>query len=190
MVSELFSYLPNKKSRKFSSIQPWSMATSPSQMASQATSSDPAPPPSSGSVVHISIPISLKLDRSNFLTWRSQVEPIITGFGLFHHLDESVTLPSQFLVTNGVSSTNPAYAPWLMQDQLLLGWLRASIFGTVLGQYVNCRTARDLWTSLHRVYSAVSRAKIMELRRLLQTTTRGGQSCNEYLSGCAVSPIN
>jgi gag-polypeptide of LTR copia-type len=37
-----------------------------------------------------------------------------------------------------------------------------------------------LWTALQRVYSAISSAKIMELRRLLQTTTRGGQSCNDY----------
>jgi gag-polypeptide of LTR copia-type len=41
-------------------------------------------------------------------------------------------------------------------------------------------TVGSLWQALHRVYSVVSSAKIMELHRLLQTTTREGQGCNDY----------
>lgn len=67
-----------------------------------------------------------------------------------------------------------------MQDRLLLGWLRSTISGTVLSQYVSCQTAAALWTALHRVYSAISTARVMELRRLLQTTVRGSLSCNDY----------
>ena len=106
--------------------------------------------------------------------------PIVTGFGLFHHLDETLAPPTPFLTIDGASRFNPAYLSWLKQDQLLLGWLRSSISGPVLGQHVSCRTSHELWSSLHRIYSAVSRARVMELRCLLQTTTRGGQSCSEY----------
>jgi hypothetical protein len=67
-----------------------------------------------------------------------------------------------------------------MQDRLLLGWLHSTISGSVLSQHVQCQTSASLWSALHRVYSVVSSAKIMELRRLLQSTTRGGQSCNDY----------
>ena len=67
-----------------------------------------------------------------------------------------------------------------MQDRLLLGWLRSTISGEVLSQHVACQTAASLWSALHRIYSAISAARVMELRRKLQTTTRGGQSCNEF----------
>jgi gag-polypeptide of LTR copia-type len=67
-----------------------------------------------------------------------------------------------------------------MQDRLLLGWLRSTMTGAVLSQHVQCQTAGSLWQALHRVYSAVSSTKIMELRRLLQITTRGDQGCNDY----------
>jgi hypothetical protein len=53
--------------------------------------------------------------------------------------------------------------------RLLLGWLRFTISGYVLSQYVHCQTSASLWSALHRVYSAVSSAKIMELRLLLQS---------------------
>jgi gag-polypeptide of LTR copia-type len=131
-------------------------------------------------VVHISIPVSTKLDRTNFLTWRSQIEPIVDGYGLTRHLEASPAIPSRQLVTGDQSIPNPEFTLWHMQDRLLLGWLRSTISTAILAQHVQCQTASSLWQALHRVYSAISSAKIMELRRLLQTTVRGGQNCNDY----------
>lgn len=140
----------------------------------------PSPPAPIEPVIHITLPVSTKLDRDNFLTWRSQIEPILDGFGLTKYLDSAVSPPSQLLVVNGVSSPNPAFQAWHKQDRFLLGWLRTTITEGVLGQYVNCQTARDLWSSLHQVYSAISAARIMELRRSLQSATRGNLRCGEY----------
>ena len=138
------------------------------------------PSNASNSVVHITVPISTKLDRFNFLTWRSQIEPIVDGYGLSHHLDASISPPARQITVENQSVANPAFSPWHQQDRFLLGWLRSTISGTVLSQYVSCQTASSLWSTLHRVYYAISSARIMELRRLLQTTVRGGLSCNEF----------
>lgn len=135
------------------------------------------PPPS---ITQISIPVSIKLDRSNFLTWKSQIEPIVDGHGLATHLDVAISPPARQLEVNNQRVDNPAYLPWYMQDRLLLGWLRSTISGAILSQYVKCQTAASRWTDLHQVYSAVSSARIMEMRRLLQSTTKGGQSCNDF----------
>jgi gag-polypeptide of LTR copia-type len=67
-----------------------------------------------------------------------------------------------------------------MQDRLFLGWLHSTISRPVLLQHVQCQFASSLWQALHRMYSTISYAKIIEFRRLLHTTTRGGQSCNDY----------
>jgi gag-polypeptide of LTR copia-type len=116
----------------------------------------------------------------NFLTWRSQIEPIVNDYGLTKHLDSSVAAPPRQITIDTQSTSNPDFHTWYMQDRLLLGWLRLIISAVVLSQHVQCQTIAALWSALHRIYSAVSSVKIMELRRLLQTTTRGGQGCNEY----------
>jgi gag-polypeptide of LTR copia-type len=141
---------------------------------------NPSLPVSTTSVVHISIPVSIKLDRTNFLTWRSQFESIIDGYGLTNHLDPVLVSPPRQINYGSQLVPNPAFTTWHMQDRLLLGWLRSTISAPVLSQHVQCQITSSLWTALHRVYLAISSAKIMELCRLLQTTTRGGQSCNDY----------
>lgn len=102
------------------------------------------------------------------------------SYGLYHHLDDLTASLTAFIIVGGASVANPAFLPWKKQDQFLLGWFRSSITGTMLAQYITCQTARDLWQALHRVYSAVSKAKVMELRCMLQTTTRGCSSGNDF----------
>jgi hypothetical protein len=87
-------------------------------------------------VVHISIPVSTKLDRTNFLTWRSQIEPIVDGYGLTRHLETSSAIPSRQIDTGDQSIPNPEFTLWHMQDRLLLGWLRTTISAAILTQHV------------------------------------------------------
>jgi gag-polypeptide of LTR copia-type len=135
---------------------------------------------SSDQIIQITISISAKLDRTNFLTWKSQIEPIIHGYGLFDFLSSNTTTPSQELILAEKNQPNPAFINWRKQDQLLLGWLRSSIKESIMSQFISCRTSFDLWKSLHRVYSAVFVARVTDLRRQLQSTTRGSQSCSAY----------
>jgi hypothetical protein len=87
-------------------------------------------------VVHISIPVSSKLDRTNFLTWRSQIEPIVDGFGLTRHLDASPVMSPRQISSNSQLVSNPEFTTWHMQDRLLLGWFRSTIIAVVLAQHV------------------------------------------------------
>lgn len=116
--------------------------------------SQPTPPSPilNDGVIQITIPVSTKLVRDNFLTWKSEIEPIINEFGLSHHLDTSVSPPARNLVIEGVPQINLSFLSWDKQDQILLRWLRSSITEPVLSQYATCQTAGQLWTSLHRVF--------------------------------------
>lgn len=168
----------NTKKKNFSSVMvapSWEIHTQAG--AFQAT---PVSLPSE-SLIQITIPVTTKLDCTNFLTWKSPIEPIVHAYGLFHHLDELVSSPTPTIEVNGIPQTNLVFLPWQRHDQFLLDWLRSSITGTVLSQHIACLTARDLWCSLHWVYSVVSKAKLMDPRRSLQMTTRGGSSCNDRL---------
>lgn len=148
-------------------------------MASSAIS-NPTPPTAIDPVIHITLPVSTKLTRENFLTWRSQIEPILDGFGLSKFLDSAVSPPEKNLLLNGVLSTNPLSSAWYQQDRFLLGWLCTTITEGILSQHVKCQTSRELWQALHQTFSAISTARIMELRRALQTSIRGNLKCGEY----------
>ena len=143
--------------------------------ASTLTMTSSLPP--SDRLVVLNIPISTKLTRSNFLTWRCQIEPALHGHGLYRFLTDDP--PPKQLLTDGVQTSNPAFFPWYQQDQLLLTWLRSSLSETILNQTVSCSTSAQLWHLLQQSFSATSRARRTELRRALQTTTKGGSACLE-----------
>lgn len=73
--------------------------------------------------------LTIKLDRTNFLAWKSQVLPTVIG----HDLDDillSDVSPPQLLITG---APNPVFAQWRKKDQLLLSWIRSSMSEGVLG---------------------------------------------------------
>lgn len=115
-------------------------------MATHSSSSSDAISSSSrltDAVIQITIPLSTKLDQDNFLTWRYQVEPIIHGFDLSHHIDNSPP-PEKLLTMEGVSTSNPRFPLWNKQDQFLLTWLRSTISKPILSQYVAYKIANSL----------------------------------------------
>jgi len=72
--------------------------------------------------------ISQKLDDSNFLLWRQQVEPVIKS----HKLQRFVMnpqIPMRFLTEADceAGNENPAYSDWEQQDQILLLWLQSTL---------------------------------------------------------------
>ena len=67
--------------------------------------------------------LTVKLDRSNFFVWKSQVVPTIIGHDLDEILFTNVSPPTT-LVTG---APNPGFLQWKRKDQLLLSWLRSSM---------------------------------------------------------------
>jgi gag-polypeptide of LTR copia-type len=81
----------------------------------------------------------------------------------------------------GTLSINPAYVNWHRQDHLLLGWIQSSLTESVQAQVVSCNTTADLWINLQQSFSSFSCAQLVELRRQLQTITKGAATCTEFL---------
>lgn len=51
--------------------------------------------------------------------WRSQMRALLEGHELHHFIDASANTPAPTVVIDGVSASNPLYAPWRCQDRLL-----------------------------------------------------------------------
>jgi gag-polypeptide of LTR copia-type len=76
---------------------------------------------------------------------------------------------------------NHEYLTWHRQDKLLLGWIHSYLTESIQTQVVSCATTADLWSTLLNTISFASRAQLIDLRRQLQTITKGSSSCSEYL---------
>ena len=72
--------------------------------------------------------LTVRLDRTNYLAWKSQVIPTVIGHGLDDILLTGVA-PVQRLINGGI---NPEFTTWKRKDQLLLSWLRSSMTETIL----------------------------------------------------------
>ncbi|KAJ3704092.1 hypothetical protein LUZ61_007797 [Rhynchospora tenuis] len=117
--------------------------------SSSALSSQPNP------ISIINISISTKLNKQNFLTWKSQIFPIIHGYNLFQFINSQPPSPS-VINSSGQVQFNPEYLPWVRQDQLLLGWMRASLTEQVQAQVISCSTSAELWNTLQKHFSSSS----------------------------------
>ncbi|KAJ3676869.1 hypothetical protein LUZ60_002593 [Juncus effusus] len=130
--------------------------------------------------------IAARLDGSNYLVWRSQVEPILIGYGLAAHIDPTFQPPPFEITVEGTDSAesrtkvNPSFTRWCQQDCMVLGWLRTTMTETVLSQIVHCTTANEVWKTLNQLYNSTTMAKLLELFLKLNTTKKLGQSCSEY----------
>ncbi|XP_049344696.1 uncharacterized protein LOC125809073 [Solanum verrucosum] len=103
---------------------------------------------------------------------------MVRGCGLGHHIDSSAVIPDQVLTGD---QPNPAYHVWLKQDQLVLGWIVASVSEGILPQLVGAETTHKAWSKLVAAYASGSKPQIRELKIKLHTLQRDNASIETYV---------
>ncbi|GMI69275.1 hypothetical protein HRI_000596800 [Hibiscus trionum] len=127
--------------------------------------------------------ISIRLDDTNYLLWRQQIQFAIESLALQDHLDESFSVPEQFVTgEGGRRSISPEYARFKQEDSALCSWLLSSIGPSILPSLVNCKNALQIWTKIHQVFSVTSTTRIMHLHCSLKNIWKRDQSMREYLA--------
>lgn len=87
------------------------------------------------SISNIANLIFIKLDRDNYLLWKSQFVPILCTNQLLKYVDGSTSYPNQFLCDKDMKPTtavNPDYDIWIEQDSLVLLWINVTLIVPVL----------------------------------------------------------
>ena len=132
-------------------------------------------------------PLVLRLNRSNYQYWRSQILSSVRAHGLDDFLLGLRTAPQQYLTQGGVNGgpqvqvANPDFANWIRYDQFLVSWLVSSISESMLGHVNRCRTSAEIWLTLERMFATQSKARILQLRLKLQTLKKESLSVDEYI---------
>lgn len=91
-----------------------------------------------------------------------------------HYAHRSISLLSYPLLpqpTNDPSSSsvialNPEYIPWLVQDQLNLGWIISSLTQNVLTQVIGCMTYQFVWSTLKHCLLPLHKHRFMILNMI------------------------
>lgn len=124
----------------------------------------------------------IKLDKNNYLLWRSTVLSVIKGNHLEGFINGKNPCPPKTITASNGSEPNPKYEEWMITDQLLLRWLYSSINLEVAAQLINCKTSRELWSSTEEMAGAVTKAKELWYKGELQRTRKGFMKMQEYLA--------
>ena len=75
---------------------------------------------------------------------------------------------------------NPASDLWLQQDQMILSTLLLSLSEKVMAHVVGLATSHEVGTTLNRLFSSQSQARILRIRYQLSTLQRGNLSISDY----------
>jgi hypothetical protein len=84
------------------------------------------------------IPISEKLTRHNYQSWKAQVTAAINGAQAAHLLNPNTTPPPPTITQKNAegkdeSTPNPDYAVWKAQDQQVLSYLLSGLSKEIFG---------------------------------------------------------
>ncbi|WVZ51721.1 hypothetical protein U9M48_002836, partial [Paspalum notatum var. saurae] len=134
----------------------------------------------------LALPVTEKLTRTNFNLWKAQVMPAIRGAQLEGLLDGSDPAPPKTInvEVDGkiVKKPNEEYSRWIVKDQQVLSYLLASISKEILTQVADKTTAAEIWKGIQEMLVSQTRARTVNTRIALATTTKGNMTMSEYFS--------
>ncbi|KAL5538074.1 hypothetical protein UlMin_043114 [Ulmus minor] len=123
--------------------------------------------------------LPVKLDRSNYVIWRSQIDNVIYANGFENFIEGLSVCPEKTVPTIGV--INPEFVNWRRQDRLILSWIYSTLTPEVMAQIVGHTTSSSTWKALEKIFSSSSRARLMQLRLQLQTTKKTSISMIDFI---------
>jgi len=126
--------------------------------------------------------ISVKLDETNYLQWKQQVEGVLRGRKMVRHV-VSPQIPPVFLndAAREAGTENPAYTKWEEQDLLLCTWILSTISSSLLSRFVRLRFSHQVWDEVHTYCYTQMRTRSRQLLEL-QTITKGSRSITEFIA--------
>ncbi|GAV87102.1 UBN2_3 domain-containing protein, partial [Cephalotus follicularis] len=109
--------------------------------------------------------ITIKLNHTNYLLWKTQLTPILKTYNLL----------------DLVNGTEPSYLSWCQRDQLVLSWINASLSESTLPLVVGKLTSTEAWNTLNQAFGSPSHTRILQLHMQLQNLKKNDSSISTYL---------
>ena len=130
--------------------------------------------------------ITLKLSCDNYMLWHFLMTSYLEGQKFFGYADGSIACPQKFILAPTMSSSgvteilNPEYSVWYQQDKVILSSILSILSEAILAHVVGLKTSYDVWSTLEKMFSFQSKARIMQTRYQLATLKKGALSVADY----------
>ena len=125
----------------------------------------------------------VKLDYSNYIVWKHQIEVILETYFMIDAIDESAMALDQFLKdfsSNVTTEVNPAFLNWKNREQALFTFLNSMLSPSILALTVGQKSCRGVWKVLEKHFALGSRSSVMSLRNELNAVKKGTNSIDVY----------
>ena len=130
----------------------------------------------------------IKLSATNFSVWRKQIQSTLIGLEI-----------DDYLTSDPPPKTDPAYANWYRQDQILFFAILGSCSDFIQPIIASAPTTKEAWNRLTTSFASTSRSRIISLKSKLAKNPKGSRPITEFLHemrsiadelALAQSPIN
>lgn len=90
--------------------------------------------------------VSLKLNSTNYLLWRDQIESIFITTDLLGYVDGEFQEPPKISKQTGLVSNEWIY--WRKADRFVMNCLKQNFSETIVGDVYGMETSREIWLYL------------------------------------------
>lgn len=148
----------------------------------EAQAQAPYPFPTS---FHVTSCVTIKLNDTNYLLWKTQLEALLSSQKLLGFVTGQVPAPAATVTVVvdevPVENPNPDLEAWKCSDQLVKSWLFGTLTEEVLGCVYGLGTSRDVWVALADNFNKSSIAREFDLRRRIQLLNTRGKDLPVYI---------
>lgn len=112
---------------------------------------------------NISAVVPIKLDRTNYLVWKTLIVPVLEHQGLLQIVNGEKPCPSQFVQTESVAlpTLNQEYLGWIQRDKHAMIIINGTISESILPYIVGLKSSKDLWMTLQKRFSSISASHVI-----------------------------
>lgn len=146
-------------------------------MAESSTSSTSMaiPPALAFLVSNIQSLVTIKLDSTNYLLWKTLILNVMRANGFMGYLDGTNKAPAARITdTNNNLVISPEYTKWCLIDSQLLSCLTATLSAGTLPLVLGFEHAYQVWQSLESRFNSLTRTHVHEFKRRLYNITKTG----------------
>ncbi|KAF3774214.1 hypothetical protein EJ110_NYTH53624 [Nymphaea thermarum] len=92
--------------------------------------------------------VTMKLNQTNFLIWKTQLLGLIESQDMTEFIERETATPEpiiKYVKEDGMveECVNPAYQAWRKSDRLLHGWITGTLAEEVMGTIIGLQTSKE-----------------------------------------------
>ncbi|XP_010495682.1 PREDICTED: uncharacterized protein LOC104772808 [Camelina sativa] len=133
----------------------------------------------SSAPLSISQVVTLKLTRSNYLQWKTQLESFLSPQMLLGYVNGSLPRPASTRFVTGAAGVteepNPEFQKWVHNDQLVMAWILGSLSETAIRVVYSMQSAQEVWSALAKRFNSVSTTRKFKLQNKFRACLKSGK---------------